>query len=310
VPGVLGVDVSLGRGLDVVLMEERVVKEAWSRLGPGQLVELIQAHDPMAVAVDAPPRPGLGLLRDQSERARLPVPPAAGRHLYRRVAEYELSRRGIGSHQTHFDETRLFSWMTAGFETFRAVEAAGFPPYLGEGRTGRTALEVFPYASYVALSGCLSPGRRWRAAWRRTILEEAGVQGISDDAVIDVLDAACAALTAERFIDGRGSFVGDAREGVIVLPVPRLEDHYRRCVSPDGPVHAVAARAAARLCECGCGRAVRRRFLPGHAAKLRSRLLSAARAGEDARRHLARLGWSDLLRESTGSSPPSSEEHA
>jgi hypothetical protein len=292
---VVGVDVSLGRGLDVVLLEDTVTKEAWSRMGPRALTELLWTHRPEAVAIDAPPAAGLGLLRDEEERARLDVPPPAGKHLARRVAEYELSRRGVGSHQTHYEEDRLFSWMTAGFEAFAAARAAGYAPYLGTGSPKRKALEVFPYASYVALSGCLSPGRRWRAAWRRAVLAEAGVGGLPEIAPIDLLDAACAALTGARFLEGEGSFVGDRREGVIVLPVPRLEDHYRRCAPPDLPLHPATRVDSPRLCECGCGQAVRRRFLPGHDARLRSRLLKEARAGTAARRELARLGWTRAL---------------
>jgi Protein of unknown function (DUF429) len=287
-PGVLGVDVSLGRGLDAVLLEEGVVKETWSRLGPSHLTALLREHRPRGVGIDAPPRPGLGLLRSESERAALPVPPAPGTHLARRIAEYELSRRGIGSHQTHYDETRLFSWMTAGFETYVAAAEAGYPAYLGRGRKERSAFEVFPYASYVALSGCLSPGRRWRLEWRRGVLREAGVEGLEDDSAIDVVDAACAALTADRFLHGEGSFVGDPREGVIVLPTRALDERYRRCAPPEGPA---GDAAAPRLCECGCGGPVRRRFLPGHDTKLRSQLLRDLRAGEAASRELARLGW-------------------
>ncbi len=292
---VFGVDVSLGRGLDVVLLEDMVVKETWNRMGPRALTELLWTHRPHAVAIDAPPKAGLGLLRDDAERARLPVPPPAGKHLARRVAEYELSRRGIGSHQTHYEEAKLFSWMTAGFEVFAAARGAGYAVYLGPGRARRMALEVFPYASYVALSGCLSPGRRWRAAWRRAVLAEAGVAGLPEIAGIDLLDAACAAFTGARFLDGEGSFVGDPREGVIVLPVHRLEDHYRRCAPPDTPLHPVGRVDTPRLCECGCGRPVRRRFLPGHDARLRSRLLNEARAGVTARKELARLGWRRAL---------------
>src|SRR5207342_3588330 len=139
---------------------------------------------PEAVGIDAPPRPGLSLLRDDAERARLSVPPASGRHLDRRIAEDELSRRGIGSHQTPRDESRLFSWMTAGFEAFAAAGAAGFELFLGEGSARSRAFEVFPYASYVALSGCLSPGRRWRLAWRRAVMAETGVEGLPGDATI------------------------------------------------------------------------------------------------------------------------------
>jgi hypothetical protein len=114
--------------------------------------------------------------------------------------------------------------MTAGFETFVAAERAGYPPYLGVGEAIHTAFEVFPYASFVALSGCASPGRRWRLAWRRSVLDRVGLTGLGPDTTIDGLDAACAALTAERYLDGAGSWVGDPREGVIVLPVPSLAD--------------------------------------------------------------------------------------
>jgi hypothetical protein len=213
------------------------------------------------------------------------------------VAEYELSRRGIGSHQTHYDETRLFSWMTAGFEAFAAAERAGYRTFLDEIEPRGAAIEVFPYASYVALSGCLSPGRRWRLPWRRTILREAGLRNLGDDAPIDTLDAACAALTVERFLAGEGDSVGDAREGVIAVAAP-LRDSYRRCAPLDGqPIHPT--QPVRRLCECGCGATVSRRFLPGHDAKLRSRLLRDLRAGDAARAELDRLGWRPHTQETT-----------
>jgi hypothetical protein len=298
VPGALGVDVSLGRGLDVALVDTGRVERTWSRIGPDALEDLLGELRPQAVAIDAPPRPGLELLRDPGEATRLPVPPRPGTHVSRRIAEYELSRRGIGSHQTPHDEERLFTWMTAGFEAFRAAGRAGYPSFLGGPVEPGTplALEAFPYASYVALAGCLSPGRRHRLAWRRTVLAEAGLAGLGDEATIDILDAACAALTAERFVAGKGSWVGDPREGAIVLPVPALEDRYRRCASPDRPMQ-LAGPAAPRLCECGCGAPVRRRFLPGHDSRLRSRLVAEARGGRAARAELARLGWSRFLKE-------------
>jgi hypothetical protein len=298
---VVGVDVSLGRGLDVALMDGSRVRETWARVGAEGLKELLVERHPAAVGIDAPPRPGRGLLRDEAERARLAVPPAAGRHLDRRVAEYELSRRGIGSHQTPRDESRLFSWMTAGFEAFTAAAGAGYELFLGEGSAHSRAFEVFPYASYVGLSGCLSPGRRWRLAWRRGVLADAGVEGLAGDAPIDTVDAACAALTAGRFLDGAGSWVGDPREGVIVLPVLELRDAYHRCAPPEagGAAGVREARPARepRFCECGCGGPVRRRFVPGHAARLRARLLTEARAGAAAHRELERLGWLRFLEE-------------
>jgi hypothetical protein len=187
--------------------------------------------------------------------------------------------------------------MTAGFEAFAAAEAAGYPVFLGEAAGGVRSLEVFPYASYVALAGCLSPGRRWRLAWRRSVLAEAGVEGVPEDASIDVLDAICAALTGERWARGAASWVGDGREGVIVVPVQELAVRYRRCPVPgaDG-----SAAGPVRLCECGCGAAVRRRFLPGHDARLRGRLVREARAGDLAHAELARLGWLRYIEKERG----------
>src|SRR6266571_6811938 len=143
-PRVLGVDVSLGRGHDAVLMEDSVVKEIRTKLGAGQLRSLLRELRPDAVAIDSPPKKGLGLMAKKSERLRLPVPPRPGTHLARRVAEYELSRRGIGSHQTPGEGGQLFTWMTAGFEAFAAAAGAGYPTYLGGGRVNGVAFEIFP----------------------------------------------------------------------------------------------------------------------------------------------------------------------
>ena len=284
---VLGIDVSLGRGLDAALVSGRRVDRVFRLPGPEALREALETLSPDAVAIDAPPRPGLGLLRDDEVRRRLAVPPPPGKHLDRRVAEYELSRRGIGSHQTHWEEGKLFSWMTAGFETFAAANRAGYRTYLGKGERKRTALEVFPYASYVALAGCLSPGRRWRLAWRRGVLDRAGVGGVPEDATIDGLDAICAALTGVRFLSGGGSFEGHTREGVIVLPVVRLLDRYRRCEAPE----AAPVFTTTRWCACGCGEQVRGEFRPGHDARHKARLWRAAREGTSAIDELTRRGW-------------------
>lgn len=49
---------------------------------------------------------------------------------------------------------------------------------------------------------------------------------------------------------------------------------------------------ADNTCQCGCGAEVKRRFLPGHDAKLKSRLLTEAREGsEAAAAELQRRGW-------------------
>jgi hypothetical protein len=55
-----------------------------------------------------------------------------------------------------------------------------------------------------------------------------------------------------------------------------------------------------RPCECGCGAEVRSRFLPGHDAKLKSRLLREARSSDPilrlpAKLDLERRGWLKFL---------------
>src|SRR5262249_37755325 len=143
--------------------------------------------------------------------------------------------------------------------------------------------------------------RRWRVGWRRAVMAETGVEGLAADAPIDTVDAVCAALTARRYLEGAGSWLGDPREGVIVLPVGSLRDAYHRCAPPQagGGAGVPAARPARgpRPGGCGWGARVRKRFVPGHAARLRGRLLAEARAGTAARAELERLGWLRFLEE-------------
>lgn len=51
-----------------------------------------------------------------------------------------------------------------------------------------------------------------------------------------------------------------------------------------------------RLCQCGCGQPVARRFKPGHDARLKSRLVKDARSGsEAARKQLEEFGWEKFI---------------
>ena len=49
---------------------------------------------------------------------------------------------------------------------------------------------------------------------------------------LDELDACAAAYAAYALASGVGSWVGDSREGVIVLPVPALADRYEKLPPP------------------------------------------------------------------------------
>jgi len=79
-------------------------------------------------------------------------------------------------------------------------------------------------------------------------------------------------------------------------------DESCRACRDNGPPPAVREEApsprpvAVHPCECGCGLPVRRRFAPGHDAKLKSRLKRAAQSPDPMTRiaavaELERRGW-------------------
>jgi len=82
---------------------------------------------------------------------------------------------------------------------------------------------------------------------------------------------------------------------------PRSSESIRRDPSTGGWSRSETRSAAKtlgspaqspHLCGCGCGAPVSRRFLPGHDAKLKSRLLRDLRLGDaTAAEQLRQLGW-------------------
>ena len=110
----------------------------------------------------------------------------------------------------------------------------------------------------------------------------------------DQVDAALAALTGIRALQGKSSAFGDPKEGVIVLPASRLPaGAYRRC---DEPRRAERQPHLPGLspCRCGdpsCGELTGAEFARGHDAKRKSLLWREARRGDEAIRELRRRGW-------------------
>jgi predicted nuclease with RNAse H fold len=212
----VGVDVSVRRGLDVVVLDgrRRLVGRPLARQTPEDLEGLLRALHPDAVAIDSPPAWGV---RGTS-----------------RAAERELIALGLPCFRTPSDpalrDHPFYQWMFAGHAAFAAAERAGFPCFTGgtEGR-GR-ALEVFPHGAAVALAGRRPPPgtARQTAArrrWRSAVLAAAGLD-VTPLRTLDSVDAALAALVAVIVAEGRPWFaLGEADEGCVVLPG----------VQPDGP---------------------------------------------------------------------------
>jgi hypothetical protein len=218
-----------------------------------------------------------------------------------REAERALSRLGINAFRTPAEDRAgpFHAWMRVGFELYDAL-AGVYPRYRG-GDVRHTAAEYFPHASAAVLAGSI-PALRDKPASRRQVLEDNGVS-TTLLATVDQLDAALGALTGHIALAGGYSWVGDPDEGALLLPAAlptarllRAEGGTRKRAGPAGAFLLPAPRrgkgeASSRVCGCGCGAAVRSEFLPGHDAKLRSRLLREARLDEAATAELRRRGW-------------------
>ena len=215
----VGVDVSVRRGLDVVVLDggRRLVGLPLARQTPDDLEAVLRRLRPAAVAIDSPPVWGV---RGGSRRA-----------------ERELIALGLPCFRTPSDpalrDHPFYGWMFAGHAAFAAAARAGYPCFTG-GREGRgRALEVFPHGAAVALAGYRPPAgtarrpaakRRWRAA----VLAAAGVD-VAPLRTLDAVDAALAALVAVIVAEGGPWFsLGQPDEGCVVLPGERPAGPYRR----------------------------------------------------------------------------------
>jgi predicted nuclease with RNAse H fold len=269
----LGIDVGGGKGLDLVLLDERRVPlQVISHVRVPEVERLIRDLRPDVIAIDSPPKWA-----------------ASGRS---RRTERELASLNIQSFNTpskeHGERNRFFGWMQVGFEVFAEAAEAGFPTYAAGSPKGK-ALEVFPHASAVVLAGGLAPKGAKKHAWRTAVLR---TQGVRTDELTspDRVDAALAALTGLLALDGRRFAPGDPTEGVIVVPSASL---------PATPYRAVArppkdAQPLFHYCGCGdasCDQLVRGEFAPGHDAKRKAMLWTKAREGVDAVEELATRGW-------------------
>ena len=193
-------------------------------------------------AVDAPSGHRLDLLAPGTAlRAELGLPD--GRFERHRVCDALLFRRRLPLYPVPSASQALAAWerwIGVGFELFAALAPLGlFRPEedavqggVGEGalRLGRLC-EAYPDAVFCSLLGHRPPPKRtpWGLQQRIAALKLRGVvdaDGGLWHRTLDELDACAAAYAAYSLATGGGSWVGDAREGVIVLPVAELLDRY------------------------------------------------------------------------------------
>ena len=195
-------------------------------------------------AVDAPCGHRLDLLAPGAPlRERLALP--AGRFERHRVCDALLFRRRLPLYPVPAASQALAKWerwIGVGFAMFGALAPLGLYSPHGDGaveghvdhgalRFGRLC-ETYPDAVFCSMIGHRPPPKRtpWGLQQRIAALRMRGV--VDEDGglwhrTLDELDACAAAYTAFALAGGDGaSWVGDPREGVIVLPVDELLPRY------------------------------------------------------------------------------------
>jgi predicted nuclease with RNAse H fold len=194
-------------------------------------------------AVDAPSGHRLDLLAPGAPlRDELAVP--EGRFERHRVCDALLFRRRLPLYPVPSASQALASWerwIGVGFELFATLAPLGlFRPDAGgavQGRVDHGALrfgrlcETYPDAVFCSMIGHRPPPKRtpWGLQQRIAALRMRGVvdaDGGLWHRTLDELDACAAAYAAYVLASGGGSWVGDPREGVIVLPVDELLPRY------------------------------------------------------------------------------------
>ena len=213
----VGVDVSVRRGLDVVVLDERrrLVEPPRARQTADDLKSLLLRLQPDVVAIDSPPDWGI----------------SGGS----RRAERDLRAIGLQCFYTPSDpaarENPFYSWMIEGHRAFVAAEQAGYGCFRGPEEPAGRALEVFPHGVAVALDGQRPAAGTTRRAgakrrWRTAVLARAGVT-VDALRTLDAVDAALAALMSVIVAEGGPWFwVGEPEEGCIVLPGVRPPGPY------------------------------------------------------------------------------------
>jgi predicted nuclease with RNAse H fold len=208
------------------------------------------------VAVDAPSGRRLDLLKPGTAlRSALQLP--AHRYEQHRVCDALLFRRGLPLYPIPSPGALARSgweqWVAVGFDVHAALEDLGaYRPHDGqalEGPVGDGALrfgrvaESYPDAIFCGLLGHRPPPKRtpWGLQQRIAALRLRGIvdaDGGLWHRTLDELDACALAYAAYALADGTGWWAGDAREGVVVLPVVALQERYERLPPPGR--HALA----------------------------------------------------------------------
>ncbi len=213
------------------------------------LIAQLTQYENIICAIDAPGGKNLGIMSDPDYRESLGLTRGSRRFAGYRVAEYEIRRRGIPIYATPVTISRSSEWIAEGWRIYDTLRQKGFRDYPSESH--RVIFETYPHANYTVLIGARPYNKNSLEGriQRQLVLNESGV-AIKDPMHLveewtryrfmtgrieldnffqhDQLDALIAAYTAYRSITEpeEVTAVGDARDGLIVLPVGELREMY------------------------------------------------------------------------------------
>jgi hypothetical protein len=222
-------------------------------LGGGSMEEVLAftaGQQQAIVAVCAPRRPSQRLMERTYLRDSLNPPPRPGRWMNFRLVEYLLRQHGISCYKTPSDEKACPNWMQMGFHLYRRLEQMGYQPYPAK-KLAFQWLEVYPHACFCTLLGHVPlPKNTLEGRLQRQLVLHKLKIGILDpmDFIKGItsqhllqgslpkdtlynqgeLDALVAAYTAWQAAThpNQVTSLGDASEGLVVLPVAELKRRY------------------------------------------------------------------------------------
>jgi len=216
-------------------------------LGEGDLdtvTAFVGGQQAAFVAVNGPPRPNQGFVKQPQIRESLRPVPRPGRWGGFRVAEYLLFQQGIRTPRTPANLENCPAWMRRSFEIYNRLTELGYQSYPLEDAP-RQWLEVYPHATFTRLLGCQpfpkatfegrvqrqlvlyeqglkipDPMRVFEEITRYRLLN--GILPLDDLHTQREMDALAAAFTAWKAATTPDTvtLLGDPSEGQIVLPPP------------------------------------------------------------------------------------------
>lgn len=238
----IGIDVHLHSVVVAVIDENLNIIEV-SNVSFEEAMNKIEAYFPKVISIDAPSSLNKGLMNNEAYRKNI------GRkingHYNKKVSEYELSRRGINPFSTpnSIEKVRSrndLSWMEQGFWLYNNLIEKGYR-LLNQNNLienmEKGIVEVFPHASFSTLEGQLLHNKNTPEGLnqRWILLQKLGLinldlimKDVKNKDKDDYLDSIVAAYTGYAISNGKGSFIGDASEGQIALPIRDIKESYKR----------------------------------------------------------------------------------